>query len=119
MTYMLINLPTSMKSTACYLIVEATFLFCSFSFSMRYIRYHQFVTFYRLRQSSKKHTRRRSSFLLAISAAFSSLDIPAIGLGAVSVSAGRESGDDTGVGRELDAGETAVGLLDGPLGFRG
>ncbi|KIK80177.1 hypothetical protein PAXRUDRAFT_245968 [Paxillus rubicundulus Ve08.2h10] len=118
MTNMLVNLPTSMNSTACYLIIEAAFLFCSFSFSMRYIHDHQFVTSYCLRQSSGKHTRRRSSFLLAISAAFSSLDIPAMDFGTVSVSTGRECGDEIGVGRELDAGETAVGLLDGPLDLR-
>lgn len=36
----------------------------------------------------------------------------------ISVSAGNGGGDDTGVGRELDAGENPTGFTADPLGLR-
>lgn len=66
----------------------------------------------------KKRTRRRSSFLLAISFAFPSLDRPAVDFGTGSRSGGGGGGDGMGVDRELELGETAVGFPGMPLDFR-
>lgn len=67
--------------------------------------------------SEKSLTRRRSSFLLAISVALSSLDIPAVDFGTGSRSTDRGAGDDAGVGRELAAGETAIDFPSIPVDF--
>ena len=61
------------------------------------------------------HTRRRSSFLLAISLAFSSLDISTVDFETGCGSIEKGGGEDIGVDRELEAGEIVVGL---PLDFR-
>lgn len=63
---------------------------------------------------------RLSSFLLAISAAFSSLDIPAMLVGGVlSAVLGSGRGDDNGVDRALEAGENAGARAEGMMGLRG
>ena len=69
-------------------------------------------------EERERRTKRRSSFLFAISFALSSLDIPKVDLGTGSASAGSGGGDDTGVGRELDAGDTLPGLPSTPLDLR-
>jgi len=81
---------------------------------MRYHHRHQS----NIRMTGSIPTRRLSSFLLAISFAFSSLDMPAVDFGTGSASAGRGGGDDMGVGRELETGEMAVGLPGIPLNLR-
>jgi len=83
------------------------FFFCSFNLSIRYEEPPLSIPNLQINRATTL-TNRLSSFLLAISAAFSSLVIPAMLIGcAGSAVFGRDGGDNIGVDLALEAGENA------------